>query len=136
MKNMLIYTYHNIFKLWTWLGNRPLITKSWGHSRTEPDFLISYNSYIKGVSCPTVGWCILALHNFILYFIINLMIHTLHFDLPLCQVCLWHYRISDNLMPDVLDPHLKEKLNHRNIMKSQLFEFLKLWYLINSPNFP
>ena len=26
------------------------------HSRTVPDILISYNSYVKGVSCPTVHW--------------------------------------------------------------------------------
>ena len=32
------------------------------HSRTEPDILVYYNSYIKGVSCPTVVWC-LALHS-------------------------------------------------------------------------
>ena len=25
-------------------------------SRTVPDIIISYNSYIKGVSCPTVHW--------------------------------------------------------------------------------
>ena len=28
------------------------------HSRTVPGVLISYNSYFKGVSCPTVMWLI------------------------------------------------------------------------------
>ena len=33
------------------LSNIPYISL---HSRTVSDILISYNSYIKGVSCPTV----------------------------------------------------------------------------------
>ena len=27
------------------------------HSRTGPDIIISYNTHIKRVSCPTVQWC-------------------------------------------------------------------------------
>ena len=36
-----------------WLVNK---THQEMHSRKIPDILISYNSYIEGVSCPTVQW--------------------------------------------------------------------------------